>query len=94
MTSACIKWAKEHLDEFNATLVRQLSSVQRGTTVWKKCMDIVDEHANMLTEVGVDFKDLIGKGLEAVVADAGGGGGGGGSDNTGAEESEAPAAKD
>ncbi|KKA18315.1 Exocyst complex component Exo84 [Rasamsonia emersonii CBS 393.64] len=96
MTSACIKWAKEHLDEFNATLVRQLSSVQRGTSVWQKCMDIVDEHANMLTEVGVDFKDLIGKGLDAVVGDTGGGssGGGGNGGNNGAEESEAQAAKD
>jgi hypothetical protein len=84
MTSACIKWAKEHLDGFNAVLVRQLSSVQRGTSVWEKCMDIVDEHAGMLTEVGVDFKDLIGKGLELVDGSAGGT----------EEESQAQAAKD
>jgi hypothetical protein len=64
MTSACIKWAKEHLEGFNAVLVRQLSSVQRGTTVWKKCMETVDEHAAMLMEVGVDFKDLIKRGLD------------------------------
>lgn len=64
MTSACIKWAKEHLDSFNALLTRQLSSVQRGTTVWQKCIDIVREQAEMLTEVAVDFTDLVAKGLE------------------------------
>ncbi|KAH8697857.1 putative exocyst complex component Exo84 [Talaromyces proteolyticus] len=64
MSSACIKWAKEHLDEFNAALVRQLSSVQRDTSVWQKCLNIVDEQASMLIEVGVDFKDLIQRGLE------------------------------
>lgn len=64
MTSACIKWAKQHLDGFNALLTRQLSSVQRGTTVWQKCIDIVHEQAQVLTEVGVDFTDLVAKGLE------------------------------
>jgi hypothetical protein len=64
MTSACIKWAKHHLDGFNALLTRQLSSVQRGTTVWQKCIDIVREHANLLSEVGIDFTDLVAKGLE------------------------------
>ncbi|KAL6231017.1 exocyst complex component exo84 [Aspergillus navahoensis] len=64
MTSACIKWAKHHLDGFNALLTRQLSSVQRGTTVWQKCIDIVHEQADILAEVGVDFTDLVAKGLE------------------------------
>ncbi|OJI96633.1 hypothetical protein ASPVEDRAFT_120766 [Aspergillus versicolor CBS 583.65] len=64
MTSACIKWAKHHLDGFNALLTRQLSSVQRGTTVWQKCIDIVHEQAGILAEVGVDFTDLVAKGLE------------------------------
>ncbi|RAL17057.1 exocyst subunit EXO84 [Aspergillus homomorphus CBS 101889] len=64
MSSASIKWAKHHLDGFNALLTRQLSSVQRGTTVYQKCLDIVHDHANMLTEVGVDFTDLVAKGLE------------------------------
>lgn len=63
MSSACIKWAKEHLDGYNSLLVRQLSSVQRGTSIWQKCMDIVDEHAASLSEVGVDFADLIKRGL-------------------------------
>ncbi|KAF9883840.1 exocyst complex component exo84 [Aspergillus nanangensis] len=64
MTSACIKWAKHHLDGFNALLTRQLSSVQRGTTVWQKCVDIVHEQATLLDEVGVDFTDLVARGLE------------------------------
>lgn len=64
MMSACIKWAKEHLDGFNAILVRQLSSVEPGTAAWDKCIGIVHEHANLLSEVGVDFKDLIGAGLD------------------------------
>ncbi|KAK2798656.1 exocyst complex component exo84 [Onygenales sp. PD_10] len=63
MTSACIKWAKQHLDGFNAVLARQLSSVEPDSTVWKGCMEIVHDHAAMLLEVGVDFKDMIGKGL-------------------------------
>jgi hypothetical protein len=63
MSSACIKWAKQHVDGFNAILARQLSSVEPETNVWRKCMEIVHEHANLLSEVGVDFKDMIGKDL-------------------------------
>jgi hypothetical protein len=64
MTSACIKWAKHHLDAFNTLLARQLSSVQRGATVWQKCINIVHEQAGILAEVGVDFTDLVAKELE------------------------------
>lgn len=64
MTSSCIRWAKSHLDGFNALLSRQLNSVQRGTSVWQKCLDIVHEHAALLAEVGVDFTDLVARGLE------------------------------
>ena len=64
MSSASIRWAKYHLDGFNALLSRQLSSVQRGTAMWQKCLDIVHEHAARLTEVGVDFTDLVAHGLE------------------------------
>lgn len=59
MSSACIKWAKDHLDGFNAVLTRQLSSVEPDTPVWEKCMGIVRDHAGMLAEVGVDFGDMI-----------------------------------
>lgn len=64
MSSSCIRWAKHHLDGFNALLSRQLSSVQRGTSVWQKCLDIVHEHAALLMEVGVDFTDLVARDLE------------------------------
>lgn len=59
MSSASIKWAKDHMDGLNTVLNRQLSSVERDTPVWQKCMEIVYEHANMLYDVGVDFKDMI-----------------------------------
>ncbi|PGH17422.1 hypothetical protein AJ80_04792 [Polytolypa hystricis UAMH7299] len=62
-TSACVKWAKHHLDNFNDILVRQLSSVEPDNSVWQKCMDIALEHADMLSEVGVDFRGMVGKGL-------------------------------
>lgn len=64
MSSSCIRWAKQHLDGFNALLGRQLSSVQRGTSIWEKCLDIVHQHANLLSDVGVDFTDLVARGLE------------------------------
>lgn len=60
--SACVKWAKEHVDAFNEILVRQLSSVERGSPLWQKCMDEALEHAGMLVEVGLDFRELVGKG--------------------------------
>lgn len=59
MTSACIKWAKQHLDEFNAVLSRQLSSVEPESQIWVRCMEIVREHAGALVEVGVDFGNMI-----------------------------------
>ncbi|KAJ5919367.1 hypothetical protein N7466_010310 [Penicillium verhagenii] len=64
MSSSSIRWAKQHLDGFNALLSRQLSSVQRGTSIWDKCLDIVHEHAAHLNSVGIDFTDLVAQGLE------------------------------
>lgn len=58
--SACVKWAKEHVDAFNGILARQLSSVGRGDSTWLKCMEQAHEHVGMLNEVGLDFKELIG----------------------------------
>ncbi|PLN86750.1 putative exocyst complex component Exo84 [Aspergillus taichungensis] len=63
MSSACIGWAMRQLEGFNTLLTRQLSSVQRGTSVWDKCLEIVHSHADMLSEVGVDFRDLVARGL-------------------------------
>jgi hypothetical protein len=61
MMSACVKWAKEHVDDFNALLERQLSSVDESSETWKECMERAHMHASMLGEVGLDFKDLIGR---------------------------------
>lgn len=60
MSSAVIKWAKTHLDDFNAILTRQLSSVDPDSEVWDKCMEIVAGHVRMLSEVGVDFTGMVG----------------------------------
>lgn len=60
MMSACVKWAKEHLDHFNSILASQLSNVQRDSPTWQECMDRAREHAKMMDEVGLDFKGLVG----------------------------------
>lgn len=59
--SACVKWAKEHVDAFNVLLDRQLSSVDRSSPIWQECMDQALTHAGMLTEVGLDFTELVGR---------------------------------
>ena len=59
--SACVKWAKEQVDAFNIILARQLSSTERGGQLWMECMNQAKEHAKMLSEVGLDFKSLIGR---------------------------------
>ncbi|KAH8894109.1 Metallo-dependent phosphatase [Thozetella sp. PMI_491] len=59
MMSACVKWAKEEVEAFNAILARQLSSTEQGGQVWTQCMDRAREHAKMLSEVGIDFKNLV-----------------------------------
>lgn len=69
MMSSCVNWAKEHLDDFNKTLANQLSNVQRDSPTWKECIDRAREHAKMMDEVGLDFKNLVGIGLRD---DAGG----------------------
>jgi exocyst complex component 8 len=61
MMSACVKWAKEQVDAFNVILARQLSSTEEGGEAWAQCMDRAKEHAKMLSEVGLDFRNLVGK---------------------------------
>jgi hypothetical protein len=61
--SACVKWAKEHVDQFNILLKRQLSSVEEGGKLWTECMDLAHEHAGMLKAVGLDFTELVGSGV-------------------------------
>ncbi len=60
--SACVKWAKEQVDTFNAILTRQLSSTDQSGPIWTQCMNQAKEHAKMLSDVGLDFKSLIGRG--------------------------------
>lgn len=59
--SACVKWAKEEVEAFNTTLARQLSSTEKGGKVWEDCMERAKIHAEMLAEVHLDFRDLVGK---------------------------------
>lgn len=61
--SACVKWAKEHIDQFNISLKRQLSSVEEGGNVWNECLRLAHEHAATLKDVGLDFTELVGSGL-------------------------------
>ena len=68
--SACVKWAKEHVDAFNVIVARQLSSVDQGSPLWQQCMDQAHEHATKLADVGLDFKELIGKRVEEDRAEA------------------------
>lgn len=56
-----MKWAKEQVDTFNILLARQLSSTEKGGAVWTECMEQARKHAKMLSEVGLDFKGLIGQ---------------------------------
>lgn len=64
MMSACVKWAKEHVDDFNVILERQLSSLPEGSPKRAECLERAREHGRMLAEVGLDFKDLIGRAVE------------------------------
>lgn len=68
-SSTVVKWAKERVDEFNDALERQVSTVDRRTELWVECMRAVREQAGMLSEVGVDFSMLVGRGLEDVVVE-------------------------
>jgi hypothetical protein len=56
-----VKWAKEQVDTFNTILARQLSSTEPGGKVWTDCMNQAREHAKMLSDVGLDFNNLIGR---------------------------------
>lgn len=64
MMSACVEWAKKHLDDFNKILASQLGNVQRDSPTWRECMDQAREHAKMVDEVGLDFKALVGLDME------------------------------
>lgn len=72
LMSACVKWAKEHVDHFNVILKRQLSSVDRNDDTWNQCLDLAQEHAGMLREVGLDFSELVGSGVGEREGESGG----------------------
>ncbi|GAB1319113.1 exocyst complex component exo84 [Madurella fahalii] len=69
MMSACVKWAKEEVDAFNAILARQLSGEEEGSQVWTQCMERAREHALLLTEVGLDFRNLVGQNVRTTAED-------------------------
>jgi hypothetical protein len=64
MMSACVKWAKEEVDAFNGILGRQLSGEKEGSEAWGRCMDTAKEHAALLAEVGLDFRNLVGQNVK------------------------------
>ncbi|KAK0512303.1 hypothetical protein JMJ35_005431 [Cladonia borealis] len=70
--SACVKWAKDRLDEFNAALGRQLGSVRVGSETWTDCVGKAREHAGMMGEVGLDFVGLVGVGGRGMGTQEGG----------------------
>ena len=74
MMSTCVKWAKEEVEAFNLILARQLSSTERGGEVWTQCMERAKEHAKLLSEVGLDFMDLVGRDVESASTGSPGGG--------------------
>ncbi|RDA90458.1 hypothetical protein CP533_3934 [Ophiocordyceps camponoti-saundersi (nom. inval.)] len=78
MMSACVRWAKEEVDAFNAILARQLSSTERGGPVWTQCLEGAREHGKKLSQVGLDFEGLVGRGVDGEGEGAGGGGNSGG----------------
>jgi exocyst complex component 8 len=59
MMSSCVRWAKEQVEDFNAILSRQLSTVEPTSQTWKLCMERAHLHAAKLSEVGLDFRILI-----------------------------------
>lgn len=64
MMSACVVWAKEQLDGFNEALERALGGVSRRGELWQECLRKAREMAGVMDEVGVDFRGLVGKGLD------------------------------
>lgn len=74
MMSTCVKWAKEEVEAFNVILARQLSSTERDGEVWTACMERVKLHAEMLSDVGLDFMNLVGQDVESPSIGTKGGG--------------------
>ncbi|KAK1077546.1 exocyst complex component exo84 [Friedmanniomyces endolithicus] len=80
-SSAVVAWAKAMVDEFNGVVGRQMEGLEKGRVVWRECVEVLRGQVGVLSEVGVDFTGLIGKGLLLEEGAAFGGvenGGGGG----------------
>ncbi|MCJ1474745.1 exocyst complex component exo84 [Lambiella insularis] len=69
--SAVVVWAKGHLDAFNESLGRGLSCVETGGGVWREALGRAREMAAGMGEVGVDFRGLVGRGVEGVEEEGG-----------------------
>jgi len=41
-----------------------MNRLDRGSEDWRYCLDRAREHARMLSDVGIDFSNLVGKGLD------------------------------
>ena len=63
MASACIRWAKGHVDDFNIVLRQQLGKLDAASEERRYCLETSREHATLLSDVGIDFRNLVGKGL-------------------------------
>ena len=62
--SAAVSWAKRHVDELNSLLARQIKALPKSSADRKECMETARAHAGLLNEVGIDFRNLIGRGVE------------------------------
>ena len=63
-TSACVVWATQRLDTYNAALARSLSGVARGGEAWREGLRRARELAAGMDGVGLDFKEMVGVGLD------------------------------
>ncbi|EPS40208.1 hypothetical protein H072_6013 [Dactylellina haptotyla CBS 200.50] len=59
LSSPLVKWAKEHVEGYSDLLTRQLSSVSRDDDVFEQCIQYTLLHSTLLTDVGLDFRDLL-----------------------------------
>ena len=64
MMSACVVWAKERVEAFNDGLSRALSGVEKGGEAWRQGLHRARELAGLMEEVGLDFRTLVGMGLD------------------------------
>lgn len=69
ITSACIKWARDQIIDFNTHLAVQMADVNPGTPLWNECIAIVQDFTDTLAEEGVDFRDLAAEGLRGALGD-------------------------